>query len=60
MQVHRTLDPFEGFTTTQEPPLVQTGQDIPEQIKKLAELRDQGVISVEEFEAKKTDLLDRM
>jgi hypothetical protein len=36
------------------------GPDIPEQIKKLAELRDSGAISAEEFEAKKRDLLDRM
>lgn len=34
--------------------------DIPDQIRKLAELRDTGIISVEEFEAKKRDLLDRM
>ena len=34
--------------------------DIPEQIKRLAELRDSGAISAEEFEAKKRDLLDRM
>ena len=37
-----------------------TATDIPEQIKKLAELRDQGILSAEEFEVKKTDLLDRM
>ena len=34
--------------------------DIPDQIRKLAELRDAGTISNEEFEAKKRDLLDRM
>lgn len=34
--------------------------DIPEQIRKLAELRDVGAISNEEFEAKKKDLLSRM
>jgi hypothetical protein len=34
--------------------------DIPEQIKKLAELRDSGVITDEEFERKKAELLDRM
>ena len=33
---------------------------IPEQIQKLADLRDQGVLSEEEFSAKKQDLLDRM
>jgi hypothetical protein len=34
--------------------------DIPEQIKKLAELRDAGAITEEEFERKKAELLDRM
>jgi Bacterial PH domain/Short C-terminal domain len=34
--------------------------DIPAQIKKLADLRDAGVLTTEEFEAKKTDLLARM
>ncbi len=37
-----------------------SGPDIPEQIKRLADLRDSGAISAEEFEAKKRDLLDRM
>ena len=35
-------------------------ESIPEQIAKLDELRQQGVVSDEEFEAKKRDLLDRM
>ncbi len=34
--------------------------DIPEQIKKLADLRDSGAVTDEEFEAKKKDLLGRM
>ncbi|MEA2676077.1 MAG: hypothetical protein QOJ81_218 [Chloroflexota bacterium] len=34
--------------------------DIPDQIKKLAELRDAGIISADEFEQKKNDLLSRM
>jgi hypothetical protein len=33
---------------------------IPEQIQKLAELRDAGILSEEEFTAKKADLLSRM
>ena len=36
------------------------GPDIPEQIKKLGELRDQKLITEEEFEAKKAQLLDRL
>jgi hypothetical protein len=31
-----------------------------DQLKKLAELRDAGIVSEEEFEAKKTELLGRM
>jgi Bacterial PH domain/Short C-terminal domain len=34
--------------------------DIPDQLRKLAELRDAGIVSAEEFEAKKDDLLSRM
>lgn len=34
--------------------------DVPEQITRLAELRDSGLITEEEFQAKKTELLDRM
>ena len=34
--------------------------DIPEQIKKLDDLRDQKLISDQEFEAKKAQLLDRL
>lgn len=39
---------------------VAASTDIPEQIRKLGELRDAGVLTEEEFEAKKKDLLDRM
>ncbi|HHW00189.1 MAG TPA: SHOCT domain-containing protein [Clostridiaceae bacterium] len=37
-----------------------TAQVIPEQIKKLAELKEQGILTQEEFENKKADLLSRM
>ena len=33
---------------------------VPEQLNQLAELRDKGVITADEFEAKKAQLLDRM
>jgi hypothetical protein len=39
---------------------VSAPPDIPAQIRQLAELRDSGAITVEEFETKKRDLLDRM
>jgi hypothetical protein len=42
--------------STEEP----TTLDIPTQIQKLAELRDLGAITEEEFQSKKRDLLDRM
>jgi hypothetical protein len=35
-------------------------EDVPNQIKKLAGLRDSGAITAEEFERKKAELLDRM
>ncbi len=37
-----------------------TELSIPEQIEKLDQLRRQGVVTEEEFQAKKRDLLDRM
>lgn len=39
---------------------VQAGMSIPDQIAQLATLRDQGHLTVEEFEAKKAELLRRM
>jgi hypothetical protein len=36
------------------------GPSIPEQIRELAELRDQGILTSEEFDAKKADLLARL
>lgn len=38
----------------------QAAQTIPQQIEHLARLRDQGVLTEEEFQAKKADLLNRM
>ena len=34
--------------------------DIPKQIKKLSDLKDQGILTEEEFQSKKKDLLDKM
>lgn len=42
------------------PPQPASSGDIPDQIRKLAELREAGIVSHEEFEAKKTQLLNRM
>jgi hypothetical protein len=38
----------------------QANQDVLDQLRKLGELRDAGVISVQEFEAKKVELLGRL
>jgi hypothetical protein len=40
--------------------LSPTARDVPDQLRKLAELREQGVITDSEFEAKKADLLARL
>ncbi len=53
-----------GFEMSEntEPPKSkdQSTQDIPEQIKKLSALKDKGIISEEEFQSKKTELLSRL
>lgn len=46
----------EPLTASAVPPQ----QDIPDQLRKLAELRDAGILTSEEFESKKADLLARM
>ena len=39
---------------------VTAGPDVYEQLKKLGELRDAGILTEEEFAAKKQSLLDQM
>ena len=51
--VEQSISAHAGAPSATEP-------DIPEQIKKLDELRDQKLITDEEFEAKKAELLDRL
>ncbi len=41
-------------------PAAPSGQEIADSIERLAQLRDSGAITAAEFEAKKTELLDRM
>ena len=48
------------YGSRQQAPTQETGLSIPEQIEKLDELRKRGVISEQEFAAKKADLLNRM
>lgn len=40
--------------------VVQANDDIPTQLKKLAELKEMGILSEDEFQAKKTELLAKM
>jgi uncharacterized membrane protein YdbT with pleckstrin-like domain len=47
-------------TPTAAPAPTASGPTIPEQLEQLAGLRDRGVISAAEFEAKKAQLLERM
>lgn len=42
------------------PANVSTSQDIPGKIKQLAELHEQGILTAEEFQAKKSELLARI
>lgn len=49
-----------AVTAAPAAPAAPSGQEIADSIARLAELRDSGAITVEEFEAKKTELLDRM
>jgi Bacterial PH domain/Short C-terminal domain len=47
-------------STTPEPAAVAPAEDPIEQIKRLGELRDAGLVSSDEFEAKKEELLSRL
>jgi hypothetical protein len=54
----------DGHQAASGSPTVEAAQpaapDIPDQLRKLGELRDAGILTQEEFDAKKTDLLSRM
>jgi hypothetical protein len=43
-------------TTPQQPPVI----DIPEQIEKLAKPKEQGILTEDEFQSKKQELLSRL
>ncbi len=56
-------DQFYTYVTGQigtTPDSATTTVDVADQIKKLADLRDQGILTDDEFQTKKTDLLRRM
>tara|TARA_Y100001970_G_C14055706_1_gene761444 strand:+ start:116 stop:1060 length:945 start_codon:yes stop_codon:yes gene_type:complete len=61
----KLADYFLGLSKTggtQQTVVVQSNEaeDIPSQIKKLSDLKDQGILTEEEFSAKKADLLSKM
>ena len=58
LRVHGVLGRFGGRAAPANPAAVDA--DIPAQITKLAGLRDQGILTNEEFDAKKTELLSRL
>ncbi len=58
----RAFKEAKGASATAVAPTVSTpaSPDLAEQIRKIAELRDLGILSADEFEAKKAELLARM
>jgi Short C-terminal domain len=52
--------PWTASTDGDQNAIPSTAMDIPDQIRKLGELRDSGMVTPEEFEAKKAELLARM
>lgn len=52
--------PGEDVGETEGEPAPISGDEIPDLIVELAELHEKGIISEEEFQAKKTELLDRL
>jgi hypothetical protein len=55
-------DLVEEYITRRLNPIatVPPALDVPSQIRKLAQLRDEGLVSDEEYETKRLELLDRM
>ena len=52
--------PDPTLTVADAEPTRTSARNIPDEIRRLAELRDAGIVSNEEFEAKKRELLNRM
>jgi membrane protein YdbS with pleckstrin-like domain len=61
-QIEERARSLAGYGTGAPPPAAAPapGASVPEQLDQLAALRDRGVITAAEFEAKKAQLLDRM
>jgi uncharacterized membrane protein YdbT with pleckstrin-like domain len=59
-EINRQMDNHEKERWAGRVPAASHQPSIPEQLEKLAELRDRGVLTPAEFEAKKIQLLDRL
>lgn len=59
-QVANFIDNFVTNSAQKPPAQFVAIDDIPTQIKKLSELRDLGILTADEFEAKKAELLKRL
>jgi hypothetical protein len=58
--VPETPSPMQALQGDQAAPQTAAQSDVLDQIRRLADLRDSGALSNEEFEAKKAELLDRL
>lgn len=58
--VRERMGKGDSAAPTAPPPPAPAGDDIPAQIKQLAALRDDGILTEDEFAAKKADLLSKM
>ena len=55
--IRELMDAYKAQTRS---PAIPTTESIPDQVKKLAELKDMGILTLEEFESKKAELLKRL
>ena len=56
----KTMDSISGFFKKKPAPAVSSSDDVLDTIKKLSDLKDSGVITQEEFDAKKAELLAKL
>ncbi len=60
-EIYKAMEAHENEAVNRgQPPAVPAAPDIPTQIAKLAELKEKGILSEDEFEQKKDQLLARM
>lgn len=56
----KAMDSISGFFSKKKAPAAPTSEDPLETIRKLSEMKENGIITQEEFEAKKTELLAKI